>query len=82
MKYPNGFYEVWEEVPPQTNPAYEDQRHVNRAYTLYRLFMAEILQVRDVDTVLSRIKRNMYVTEETLHEYTAAIPREHEKEVV
>lgn len=77
-KYPQGYYDVTEEVPPQRNPRYEDQRHINRAALLYRLFMAEILQVRNTDAVLDRIRRNMYTTEDTLHEYVAAIPREKE----
>lgn len=71
----HGYYEKYDEVPPQKDPAYEDQRHINRAYTLYRLFMAEILQVRNTDAILDRIRRNMYTTEDTLNEYTAVIPR-------
>lgn len=79
MKH-TGYYEVFDDAPPQKNPRYEDQRHINKAYTLYRLFMAEMLQVRDADNIMARIRRNMYVTEETLHDYIGAIPRD--KEVV
>lgn len=75
MQALQGYYEVYEEAPPQSTVLYEDQRHINRAYTLYRLFMAEMLQVRDADNILDRIRRNMYTTEDTLHEYVAAIPR-------
>ena len=70
-----GYYSVYEEAPPQKTVRLEDQRHINRAYTLHRLFMAELLQVRETDNILDRIRRNMYTTEDTLHEYTAAIPR-------
>ena len=68
-------YGVYEEAPPQKFVVYEDQRHINRAYTLYRLFMAELLQVRETDNILDRIKRTMYTVEDTLHEYVAEIPR-------
>lgn len=70
------YYATYDEVPPQADPFWEDQRHINRAYTLYRLYMAEMLQVRKTDKAIDRIRRNMYATEDCLNQYIAAIPRE------
>lgn len=52
-----------------TGRAGEDQRHINRAYRLFRLFMAEMLQVRHTDRILDRIRLTMYTIENTLYEY-------------
>lgn len=80
MKYSNGFYEIGME-PEFANRDAENQRHLNRAYLLYRQFMAEILQMTEVDNSLARVQRTMYTVEDTLREYVAAIPRD-EKEAV
>lgn len=77
-KRPLSYYSVWEEVPPQDNPRWEDQRHINQAHVLYRLFMAELLQLHSTDAVLDRIRRTMYVVEDTLSEYAKPIPHGHE----
>lgn len=73
-------YGIWEEVPPQDNPKWEDQRHLNRAHLLYRLYMAEMLQIRRTNAVIDRIRRTMYVMEDTLSEYVKPIPRGRESQ--
>lgn len=74
MKHTYGYYDIGTE-PIQADRALENQRHLNRAYLAYRQFMAEILQVTEVDNGLARVQRTMYTTEDTLRDYVAQIPK-------
>ena len=74
MKHRYGYYDIGTE-PVQADRTLENQRHLNRAYLAYRQFMAEILQVTDVDNGLARVQRTMYTVEDTLRDYVAQIPK-------
>ena len=69
------YYEIRDKVPKQKDAALEEQRHINRAYCLFKAYMREMLLLQHGDVVLDEMRRDMYNTEDRLWQYVQRIPK-------